>query len=143
MKRVRILELGRRRAPELQSLCEEYYRRCSRKLRVEERQVRDRAALERALRETGVLVALDERGRQVTSREFAELWRRWLEGPAGEVVFVIGDAEGLDEGVRARADLVLALGRMTFAHGLARLILAEQIYRALSILEGSPYHREG
>ena len=142
MKRALILAVGRQKDAELRRLCEDYYRRCSRRLRVEEREVVDLAALGRALpRQDEMLVALDERGRQHSSRGFAALLRGWLEGPEQTVVFVIGGADGLNDELRRRADHLLSLGQMTFAHRLVRLLLAEQLYRAVSILDGAPYHR--
>ena len=93
------------------------------------------------LKPTDVLVALDERGKALSSVQFA----KWL-GPQHEqnrhVVCVIGGDEGLDETVRARAQLTLSLSAMTMPHRLARLVLMEQLYRAFSILRGEPYHRE-
>lgn len=86
------------------------------------------------------LVALDERGKALSSTELA----RWLDGMIMEgrdVIFAVGGAEGLSDAVRTRADLVLSLSRMTLAHRLARLVMAEQLYRAIAILRGDPYHR--
>jgi len=87
------------------------------------------------------LVALDERGRSLGSAELS----RWLEGRLGVGVsrfrFAIGGAEGLDEAVRRRAGLVLSLSPMTFTHQMVRLVLLEQLYRALAIRAGLPYHR--
>lgn len=84
--------------------------------------------------------ALDERGEALTSPDFARLLDRWkLE--RREAVFVIGGADGLDPSVTARADLLLSFGRMVWPHLLARVMLSEQLYRAATILSGSPYHR--
>lgn len=143
MKRALILAEGKLKDSGLRALCTDYFKRCGRTLSVEEREVRDLTALRAAIPERRTLVVLDERGKQLTSREFAALLRRWVEMPSMPVVFVIGGADGFDEELRAQADLVLALGRMTFAHRLVRVMLAEQLYRAVSILQGSPYHREG
>jgi len=142
MKRVLVLVVGRQKDADLHGLCADYYRRCSRRFQVEERQLKDLPALGRALDalKDAVVVALDERGGQHDSRELAAMLQGWLERHAS-VAFVIGGADGLDDACRARADHQLALGRMTFAHRLVRLILAEQLYRAVSILEGAPYHR--
>jgi 23S rRNA (pseudouridine1915-N3)-methyltransferase len=91
-------------------------------------------------RTTPILVLLDSRGRQMTSEAFAV----WLGGRrdegAQQIVFAIGPADGWSEGFRQRASLLLSLGQMTLAHSLARLVLAEQIYRAFTILAGHPYH---
>lgn len=87
------------------------------------------------------LVALDEKGRSLSSPELAA----WLEGRLGSGAsrfrFVVGGAEGLDEAVRSRAGLVLSLSPMTFTHQMVRLVLLEQLYRALMIRDGRPYHR--
>lgn len=87
------------------------------------------------------VVALDERGESLDSAAFARRLGRWRdEGCA--VAFLIGGADGLADAVRARADLVLSLGRMTWPHALVRALLMEQLYRAQAILSGHPYHRE-
>jgi len=87
-----------------------------------------------------VTVFLDSRGRQLTSEAFAQ----WLGAKRNEgvqqLVFAIGPADGWSEAARARATLQLSLGPMTLAHSLARLVMAEQIYRASTILAGHPYH---
>jgi 23S rRNA (pseudouridine1915-N3)-methyltransferase len=89
-----------------------------------------------------ILVALDERGRSLSSREFARKLAIWQDQGAAETVFVVGGADGLAEVLRDRADLVLSLGQMTWPHMLARAMLVEQIYRAQQILAGHPYHRD-
>lgn len=86
------------------------------------------------------VVVLDERGRTLTSPQFAERLGSWRDQGVRQVVFVIGGAYGLTDEVRERADLVLALSAMTFPHQLVRVLFAEQLYRAFSILQGSPYH---
>jgi 23S rRNA (pseudouridine1915-N3)-methyltransferase len=143
VKQILILAVGRQKDAELRRMCEDYHRRCSHRVGIAERELKDLAALGRAIpRRDAVVVALDERGRQHDSRAFAALVRGWLEGPATTVVFLIGGADGLDDELRGRADHLLSLGRMTFAHRLVRLLLAEQLYRAVSILDGAPYHRD-
>lgn len=89
-----------------------------------------------------VVIALDERGENPKSTLLAEKIGRWRDEGRAELVFLIGGADGLDEQVRARADYLLSFGKMTWPHMLVRAMLAEQIYRALSILAGHPYHRE-
>jgi 23S rRNA (pseudouridine1915-N3)-methyltransferase len=86
------------------------------------------------------VVLLDERGTEETSEAFARRVGRWLER-GQDVALVVGGADGLSDAVRARADETLALSRMTLAHRLARLVLVEQLYRALTILRGERYHR--
>jgi 23S rRNA (pseudouridine1915-N3)-methyltransferase len=90
----------------------------------------------------GVVVALDERGEQLGSMEFAALIGRWRDDGKREVRFLIGAADGLGDGERGEADLLIAFGKATWPHMLARAMLAEQLWRATSILAGHPYHRE-
>lgn len=142
MRGALILAQGRLKEPLLEQTCAEYFQRCRRTLKLELKEVRSLTNLKRAIPERSTLIALDERGEQLTSMEFARQLGRWIERPL-PLVFLIGGAEGLDAELRDRADQLLSLGRMTFAHRLVRLLLAEQIYRAVSILDGSPYHREG
>jgi 23S rRNA (pseudouridine1915-N3)-methyltransferase len=95
-----------------------------------------------ARRDGGVLVRLDERGSAWTSTEFSRRLGAWRDAGQPCVDFAIGGADGLSPEVEAAADCALALGALTWPHRLVRVLLAEQIYRALSIEAGSPYHRE-
>ena len=88
-------------------------------------------------------VLLDERGQQPGSEEFARLLGRWRDEGVRETRFLIGAADGHGEAARSRADLVIGFGAMTWPHLLARAMLAEQLWRATSILAGHPYHRSG
>ncbi|QLQ12891.1 MAG: 23S rRNA (pseudouridine(1915)-N(3))-methyltransferase RlmH [Brevundimonas sp.] len=88
------------------------------------------------------LVACDERGKGMASREFAQLIETWRDGGERKLVFAIGGADGLAPQVRQAADRLIAFGPQTWPHALARAMLAEQVYRAVSILAGSPYHRD-
>ena len=88
-------------------------------------------------------VLLDEHGRQLSSEEFAALLGRWRDEGVREARFLIGAADGHGEAARAGADLVLGFGAMTWPHLMARAMLAEQLWRATSILAGHPYHRSG
>jgi 23S rRNA (pseudouridine1915-N3)-methyltransferase len=88
-------------------------------------------------------VLLDERGDQIPSEAFAGILERWRDQGVREVRFVIGAADGHGEAARAGADLLIAFGAMTWPHLLARAMLAEQLWRATSILAGHPYHRSG
>ena len=89
-----------------------------------------------------VIVALDERGTTLGSGAFAERLRAWRDGGKGDVSIVIGGPDGLGRAVADRAALQLAFGAMTWPHQLVRIMLAEQLYRAVTILSGHPYHRE-
>lgn len=87
------------------------------------------------------VVALDERGAPWTTRELASKLERWR-GSAGALSFVIGSADGLDDGFKERAAARLSLSALTLPHALVRVVLAEQLYRAASLVAGHPYHRE-
>ena len=88
-------------------------------------------------------VLLDERGKQLSSEELAAILGRWRDDGVREARFVLGAADGHSEAERREADLLLAMGAMTWPHLLARAMLAEQLYRATTILAGHPYHRSG
>jgi 23S rRNA (pseudouridine1915-N3)-methyltransferase len=88
-------------------------------------------------------VLLDEHGRQLTSEEFAALLGRWRDDGVREARFLIGAADGHGAAAREKADLLLGFGAMTWPHLMARAMLAEQLWRATSILAGHPYHRAG
>ncbi|HET7605364.1 MAG TPA: 23S rRNA (pseudouridine(1915)-N(3))-methyltransferase RlmH [Sphingomicrobium sp.] len=90
-----------------------------------------------------VRIVLDERGKALSSMELAKALERWRDGGRREARFLIGAADGHDESQRAGADLLLSFGPATWPHLLARAMLAEQLFRATSILAGHPYHREG
>lgn len=94
-----------------------------------------------ALPDGCVPVVLDERGAQVTTRELATWLQDWMaEGVSP--AFVIGGADGLDDSIKARAGKLMGLSKLTLPHALARVMLAEQLYRAVCIIKGHPYHRD-
>ncbi|MCW1382327.1 23S rRNA (pseudouridine(1915)-N(3))-methyltransferase RlmH [Novosphingobium sp. KCTC 2891] len=88
-------------------------------------------------------VALDERGKQLSSAEFARILERWRDDGVREARFLIGAADGHEDALRESADLLIAFGNLTWPHMMARAMLAEQLWRATSIVAGHPYHREG
>ena len=94
-----------------------------------------------ALPKGGRVIALDERGRDMSTCGLAVQLEAWMQ-EGGPVVFLIGGADGLDAALKKTAAMQLRLSGMTLPHGLARVLLAEQLYRALSIIGGHPYHRE-
>lgn len=96
--------------------------------------------LQRAIPEGAALIVLDERGQMLSSPDFATRIAAFRD-QARDIAFVIGGADGIDPSLRDRADLAISLGRMVWPHMLVRVMLAEQIYRATTILSGSPYHR--
>ena len=152
--RLRILCVGRDRSGLYAPAVEEYAGRLSRLIRLELAEVpeaRKLAGTPRAREEEGAAllsrlgpreraVALDERGEQLTSRQLAERLQRWLER-AQDLSLLLGGPDGLAPEVLARADETLALSRLTLPHRLARLVLVEQLYRAMTILRGDPYHK--
>ena len=97
--------------------------------------------LARVIPEGAALCILDERGKTLSSPEFAASLAAWRDAGWQDAAFVIGGADGIDPGLRARADLAISFGRMVWPHMLVRVMLAEQLYRAATILAGSPYHR--
>jgi 23S rRNA (pseudouridine1915-N3)-methyltransferase len=99
------------------------------------------ALLARALPNGALLVTLDERGKLLSSPEFAAEMARWRDGGCQDLAFVIGGADGIDPGLRAKADYSISFGAMVWPHMLVRVMLAEQLYRAAAILAGLPYHR--
>ena len=88
-----------------------------------------------------ILISLDERGKTLNSAAFAETLARLRDAGNSSLCFVIGGPDGLDETIRAKAIETIAFGAMTLPHQIARIVLSEQIYRALTILSGHPYHR--
>lgn len=97
--------------------------------------------LRRAVPRGAVICCLDERGRVDSSPGFADRLGGWRDAGRSDVAFVIGGADGIDPGLRAEADHLLSFGAMVWPHMLVRVMLSEQLYRAASILAGSPYHR--
>ncbi len=119
-------------------LCEVEERR---KLPPPELKTREGALLRAALPSGATVVALDARGTPLSSEAFATRLAKWRDSGVQTLAFVIGGADGLDPDFVRKADFVLSLGPMTWPHMLVRVMLAEQIYRAASILRGHPYHR--
>ena len=97
--------------------------------------------LSKAVAGSQIVCTLDERGKVLTSPDFANILAKWRDEGRAEVAFVIGGADGIDPKLRAHADYSLSFGKMVWPHMLVRVMLAEQLYRAASILAGSPYHR--
>lgn len=102
--------------------------------------LREAEAVRKAVRTGAHVVAMDERGRELTSHEFALFLNGALESGTKDMAFVIGGAMGLDESVTRGANTVLAMSRWTLTHEMARLVLLEQLYRAFTIIKGKTYH---
>lgn len=101
------------------------------------------AALLAAIPAGAKIIALDERGKSFSSEDFTKKLSLFRDDGAPCTAFLIGGADGLDEGLRKKADLTIAYGAATFPHQIVRILLAEQIYRSVTILSGHPYHRGG
>lgn len=105
------------------------------------RMAEEAAAIARLIPDDAVAIALDEKGKTLTSTAFAEQLGRWRDESTANIVFVIGGADGLSPELRRRLQMTLAFGSATWPHQLVRIMLLEQIYRAATILAGHPYHR--
>lgn len=103
-------------------------------------QQKEAERIKKALPKNALLIALDERGEQPSSERFAEQLQRWQQA-GKDLVFVVGGACGLDATLRQEAHAQLSLSRMVMPHGLVRVVLVEQLYRAVTLLEGHPYHK--
>jgi 23S rRNA (pseudouridine1915-N3)-methyltransferase len=99
------------------------------------------ALLEKAIPSGALICCLDERGKVMSSPDFADQLAGWRDNGRQDVAFVIGGADGIDPALRERADALLSFGKMVWPHMLVRVMLSEQLYRAASILAGAPYHR--
>ena len=113
----------------------------SNKQRPQERREDDARSIEAGLPAGAILVCLDSRGTQCASEELAERLSIWRDRSVADIALVIGGADGLSETLTGKAQLVLSLGKMTWPHQLVRVMLAEQLYRAMTIMVGHPYHR--
>ena len=154
--RLRILAIGRLRKGPEKDLIEDYISRLNRSGRqlglgpVELTELEDKkgggkgaeaALLLKAIGQSAMVIALDERGTLQSSPDFAVHLARIRDAAPSELVFVIGGADGLDPAVLQRAQSRLSFGKMVWPHMLVRVMLTEQLYRAASILAGGPYHR--
>lgn len=113
----------------------------SRASNADTRKREEAGVLEKALPEGAILVLLDERGKTLDSQAFSDAIGRYRDNGKRDLMMAIGGADGLDPELRGKADLVLNLGTMTWPHQLVRILIAEQLYRAVTILSGHPYHR--
>jgi 23S rRNA (pseudouridine1915-N3)-methyltransferase len=154
--KLRLVWIGKTKSAPAKQLLKEYLDRVGKFAGVEVTELRDRDDVgrdaQRIIDKEGedilsrtvsaqYLIALDERGRELDSIKLAELIEKHRERGTKQITFVIGGHSGLSEAVRQRADLVLALSRMTLTHDLARVVLMEQIYRAFTIIHGLPYQK--
>ena len=133
--------LGKTRRPEMRAILEDYVKRISRSCPIEIIEVRDGAAAIKKLDadRAATVVLLDAAGKAPDSNALAKWLGELRDRGTREVIFLCGDADGFPENLRPRAHQKLSLSAMTFSHELARVMLAEQLYRAFAILSGSPY----
>lgn len=113
----------------------------SRASNAETRKREEAATLEKSLSPDAVLILLDEQGKTPDSEQFATMLSRWNDSGKRDLVIAIGGADGHDPSLHQRADAMICFGKMTWPHQLVRILLAEQLYRATTILAGHPYHR--
>ena len=154
--KVHICAVGRLRAGPEKTLIDDYLSRFDKTgrglslgpvsvLEVDDRKSGGMAAqapmLRRAIPQGAVICALDERGVVETSPKFATRMAGWRDAGTRDLAFVIGGADGIDKDLRREADHLLSFGAMVWPHMMVRVMLAEQLYRAASILSGGPYHR--
>ena len=151
--RILICAVGRARKEAARALYQEYTRlvrwpldlvevEVRKQLPVDQRRSAEGALLLDKVPDGAVVVALDETGKALSSREFAKRIGGWRDDGRVYFVFLIGGVDGFDDAVRSRAELTLSLGRLTWPHLIVRGMLVEQIYRAQQILAGHPYHRD-
>ena len=154
--KVHVVAVGRlRKSPELE-LIEDYLTRFDRTgralalgpaqiIEVEDKKgggmQAEAVLIEKAIPAGSLICTMDERGKLMSSPQFADTLGGWRDQGRQDVTFVIGGADGIDPALRAKADASLSFGKMVWPHMLVRVMLAEQLYRAASILAGSPYHR--
>ncbi len=136
---IEIIPVGKLKNRDLRPLIDYYIKLSSRWVKVREREIVP-AQLEKVLFEKGVNILLDEKGEEMDSIEFSKMLGELLQR-YGHIKFFIGEEEGFKENHRKRADRIISLSKLTFPHELVRVIIAEQIFRGLSILHHHPYHR--
>ncbi len=154
--KLRILTVGHKMPDWVELGCAEYLKRMPREMTVEIVEIKpnkrvsgknavqvQEAESKRIIEAAGrdYLIALDEHGQEVTTLQLAERMKNWL-GGGRDVSLVIGGADGLHTDVKTRADWLWSLSKLTLPHGMLRVLLAEQLYRAHSVINNHPYHRE-
>jgi 23S rRNA (pseudouridine1915-N3)-methyltransferase len=138
--KLRVIWVGKTKNPQLAWLCEDYIERIRHFLPLEIADVKE-AKLVSALDDTDRVIALDPKGKSWTSDQFAKFMQQHMTSNPRPLAFVIGDHAGLPPEIKKRSDVQWSLSPLTFTHDLARVLLLEQIYRALSIIHNLPYSR--
>jgi 23S rRNA (pseudouridine1915-N3)-methyltransferase len=139
--KLRLLMLGKTRRPEFRAALDDYVKRIGRSCPIEVNEVRDGVAAGKKLDadRAATVVLLDAAGKNLDSNALAQWLGEQRDRGTREIIFLCGDADGFPESLRQRAQQKLSLSAMTYSHELARVMLAEQLYRAFAILSGSPY----
>jgi len=154
--RITVIAVGQRQPAWADAAVDDYLSRFPNEFKVDLKQVKaesrsgnvplaralsaEAARIRAAVPDGAELIALDERGKEWTTQQLADHLQRWRDA-SEDVAFVIGGADGLDDAIKADAHVRVRLSNMTLPHSLARVVLAEQLYRAWSMLAGHPYHR--
>lgn len=150
--KILILAIGKARGVEAE-WAQEYQKRLGASVGVEEfaaskslppaeTQKAEAQFLLKAIPEKSFVLLLDERGKDISSRDFAGKISDWQDRGIAHLVFIIGGADGVTDEIRKRADFTICFGKLTWPHRLVRVMLLEQIYRAKQIIAGHPYHRD-
>ncbi|MCK5518721.1 MAG: 23S rRNA (pseudouridine(1915)-N(3))-methyltransferase RlmH [Alphaproteobacteria bacterium] len=148
--KIRIIAIGRQKASPEKDICEEYLKRMKRAITIVEidapkgsTSAQEAPLILKKLIKPSFIIALDERGKTLTSPDFSKKISLWQnQAPGNEITFLIGGADGFDNKIRKKADFLMSFGKQTWPHLLVRVMLLEQIYRAQQILAGHPYHRQ-
>jgi len=147
--RITILAIGKQKNSPTLDMCNEYIKRMKWKVKLVEIESpksansnQEAKLIEKKLPSSAFIIALDERGKTLSSIEFSKNIEKWYEqSPNNELFFLIGGADGFNENIRKRANFLMSFGKQTWPHMLVRVMLLEQVYRAQQIASGHPYHR--
>jgi 23S rRNA (pseudouridine1915-N3)-methyltransferase len=142
--KIRAFWVGKIKQPQCRELFDQYWSRLGQLVPCEVVEVRDNAALLKGAEKVAVnsfTIVFDEGGRQFKSSEFAEVIKRLQDRSVQELRIFMGDHDGLPDDLKADANLLISLSAMTFPHDLARVMVAEQLYRAMTLIKGHPYSR--
>lgn len=140
MLKLKIISVGKTKEKWLEEACQEYYKRLQSHVQMESCWAKDSSQLVEWCNKEHHLIALDPQGREQTSEEFSAFIHQQWERHGSRLTIVIGGAEGLPEELKLKHPL-LSLSKLTFTHQMTRLILVEQVYRAIEIARGSNYHK--
>ena len=142
--KLKVAWISKTKSAAIKALTEEYLDRLSHHSDIEGMELPSEEALLKMVNSSKLpptLVLLDQRGRQLTSEELAEMLDAHQLRGTQSLIFAVGPADGFTQQARHSANLILSLGKMTLAHELARVVLLEQLYRGFTIVKGHPYHR--